>query len=496
MLGPFSEGGLWSLDRNLEAVTLAAWDILPGLLPEFATLLLIAAIAFLLQASAIEIATRSDIELNRELRVTGIANLLAGLGGGLPGYHSMSGSVLTYRLGMPIRFVGLATAAICVAALIFGSTALECLPRLAVGVILFFMGTGFLVEALGRNLIRMDRSEAGVTLLVFPVIVFAGFMAGIGVGVAAALVIFVVNYARVPVVSSALTAETYHSNVERAPAYAQIIRSAGRSVLVLKLQGYVFFGTSNRLVDLVRERFDQAPSLRFLLLDFRTVNGIDSSATASFEKLKRYAEERGFWIIYVSVQERIAEVLRRAQVYESTRPLIRAFTDADRGLEWIEDQILVAGGIAVESQNSVIAEQLSQIFPDANEAREFQSRLEAFDHCQGDIMVRQGAASDHLLIVESGRVTIALELPSGGTVRLRTMGPGTVVGEIAFYLGTPRSASVIAEADTLVYRLTRQALLDLQTSRPHVAIHFQEAMARLLAGRIVETNRLLAELNS
>ena len=71
------------------------------------------------------------------------------------------------------------------------------------------------------------------------------------------------------------------------------------------------------------------------------------------------------------------------------------------------------------------------------------------------------------------------------------MGAGTVVGELALYLGLPRSASVVADTATATYRLTAGRLGEMKRDDPQVAAMFHEFMARILAARLLDTNRLL-----
>jgi SulP family sulfate permease len=74
------------------------------------------------------------------------------------------------------------------------------------------------------------------------------------------------------------------------------------------------------------------------------------------------------------------------------------------------------------------------------------------------------------------------------------MGPGTIVGEVAFYLDVPRSASVVADLPTTGYRLTRANLDRLRAERPDLAAMFHEFIAHRLAERIAETGRLVDTL--
>lgn len=69
------------------------------------------------------------------------------------------------------------------------------------------------------------------------------------------------------------------------------LRERGEQSHVLKLQGYIFFGTGNRLLTGIRARLMDAAvrPLRFLVLDFKRVSGLDSSVLITFTKLTQYA---------------------------------------------------------------------------------------------------------------------------------------------------------------------------------------------------------------
>jgi CRP-like cAMP-binding protein len=76
-------------------------------------------------------------------------------------------------------------------------------------------------------------------------------------------------------------------------------------------------------------------------------------------------------------------------------------------------------------------------------------------------------------------------------VRLATAGEGAIVGEVAFYLGVPRSASVIAESDMVAWRFSRASLDRLRAAEPEIAARFHEGIAAMLADRPTRTNRLI-----
>ena len=123
LLGPFPENNGLSLPawRRLPP---EGWSYLVSQAPTFAAIILVSVVALLLNASGLELATRGDFDINRELRGAGIANMASGLLGGAVGFHALSASLLGFRMGANSRLIGLTAAAMCVAALLAGTSLL------------------------------------------------------------------------------------------------------------------------------------------------------------------------------------------------------------------------------------------------------------------------------------------------------------------------------------------------------------------------------------
>ncbi len=108
--------------------------------------------------------------------------------------------------------------------------------------------------------------------------------------------------------------------------------------------------------------------------------------------------------------------------------------------------------------------------------------------------MRQDDPPDDLYLVESGRVTVQMELADGQTARLLTLGAGTAVGQEELYLGGSRAASVIAETPSTVYRLSAGALHRMETDEPQLAIALHHFLARTLTERLAAIHRTLRSL--
>jgi len=89
------------------------WDGLLDQWQNFLAMTVIVVVTILLNATGLELATRRDVDFDRELRINGIANILSGLTGGMVGYLSFSRTSLNFRAGALSRLAGVWTAILC-----------------------------------------------------------------------------------------------------------------------------------------------------------------------------------------------------------------------------------------------------------------------------------------------------------------------------------------------------------------------------------------------
>jgi SulP family sulfate permease len=63
--------------------------------------------------------------------------------------------------------------------------------------------------------------------------------------------------------------------------------------------------------------------------------------------------------------------------------------------------------------------------------------------------------------VVRGNLSAHLDLGDGQTVRLRKFLPGTLMGEMAFYTGRKRSASLMADTDATIGVISGESIIRL-----------------------------------
>ena len=147
LVGPFPGGDLWPVVRRAD-LALIEWDLLRESAGTMIALTVLAGISILLNASRLEIATELEIDLDRELRATGFANLIAGTAGVTVGYLSLGESTLNDKVGARTRAPGILAALLCLLALVAGQSLLAYFPRPVLGAILSFLGFSILLDAI------------------------------------------------------------------------------------------------------------------------------------------------------------------------------------------------------------------------------------------------------------------------------------------------------------------------------------------------------------
>lgn len=468
------------------------WAVLLDQWANIGTVVVISAVSIMLTVSALESLSSRDFDINHELRVTGLANLATGLGGGMVGFHSLSISDLALRLGARNRIAGIVAALMAAAALFFGTELLGYLPRLVVGGLLASMGITILDKWLIQSWRRLPRGEYLVVPLILLTIAGLGFIEGLILGLLAALIQFVLKYSRTTVVRYALSGTDARSTVERQLDDERFLSRQGAQVLALKLRGYLFFGTAAQLSGRVRTRvMDPSEArLRYLLLDFKGVYGIDSSAAHEFRRLRLLAGQQGFTIVLTAMTPELLGRLHAGKPSEDDE-YVREFKDLDHGLEWCESQMLDARRLVQPEVPQTALQLLARQLGDDVAATDFAAYLSEVAFAPGDELIRQGAESRDLYFLEQGDVSVYIKPVTGETVRIRRTGPGTVLGELGFYLGTPRSASVVAENAGRAYRLTAASLQRMEKEHPALAAAMHRFIADLLAERLLRTTRTL-----
>jgi SulP family sulfate permease len=477
----------------LTSVKLVQWDVLYSQWYNMLAMTIVVIITILLNATGLDLATQTDADIDRELRVNGIANILSGLMGGMIGYLSISRSMLNFKAGANSRTAGYIAAALCLGATFLFTPAVSYFPRPVLAGLLIFLGLSMLREWIWDAYFKLQLFEYEMILAILLLIVLQGLITGIGFGLLIASIFFVYSYSRTSCIANTFNSATHFSNKERALDQTAMLKAQGVHARTLVLQGYIFFGTSNEIVDTCRKHIEEE-QLEYLLLDFRRVQGLDASAVSSFFKLEQLCRRYKTLLLLSSLRPELIKELERTKFLPNK--YIHVKDDLDRGLEWIEEDILDSAptvmNFANPMQSIALAERdLRRILESQFSAEALDILIEACETMKMEAnkpLFKKGDRSDALYFLERGELTVLLQLDGGNSKRLRSFGPGTVVGEMGLFTGSPRSADVVTSQPSRVRKLTAENLALLEQHHPNVVIEFDRFLIRLMSGRIAAAN--------
>lgn len=481
LLGPFPQQRLWQ-PLGLTDLTLVEWEAIGSQIPQIATAVLMSTIALLLNSSGLELAIGREISPNRELRAAGIGNLLAGAIGGLVGFQQLSLSVMSHKVAGASRLAGLLAAGICAIVLVLGASMLSFFPKIVLGGLVCYLGLSFLVDTIFVARDSLPSADYGVMVLILIISATIGFMEAVAVGLLAAVGLFIVNYSGTDVVRDEQTGRTLQSRVTRSPELCRRLDEAGERIVIMRLQGFIFFGTADTLYSRIRGRLEgqRAVPLNYLILDFRDVTGIDSTARMSFVRMIELARRQSLTLVFTSSSAGLEKQVAARDVRSEE---IHFFDQLDQGLEWCEEQLLASAtpGKRVTDRRQ---DELARRLGGPGTMQRLLAHFERMEVEEGDVLMRQGEPSDMIFLMESGQITAYREKEDGSRERLQTMRDWNVVGEVGFFLETRRTATVIAERRGVLYRASRPMLAKMRDSDPDIAVVLHRLIIELLAERV------------
>jgi sulfate permease, SulP family len=485
MVGPFAT------DRLLEPWTYRAlagggadwWAILRQS-GSIATAVLVAAIACFANVAKVELMLDRDLEADEELRAAGITSVVAGPVGGIPSSHAPMLTSLAGKVRPRAREVGLVAALVLAATTLFGGRLIDLIPKFVVGGILIYLGLTFIVEWLVDAWRDLSLGEYVVVLAIFGTIAARGYLDGVIAGLIAAVFLFAFNYSRIEVIRQVEFGRTYRSNVERSAADRLALEPLADRVMVIRVNGFVFFGVANSLIERIRTRV-RSGELRFLLIDLRRATGMDSSALLAFQKVAQLADATGFELVFSEAPEAIRAKLAAGGIVPA-EGVVRFEPDLDRALEHCEEGLLadlhrVAAPDAAGDPLAGLPDRLRGYF-------------ERETVPAGTVLIHQGAQADDLFVLASGRLQVEATSPEGTRMRLSSASSGVMVGEVAWYLGGQRTADVIAETECEVLRLSRASMERMEREEPELAVALHRRLAEGLAERTSDAMRVFDAL--
>ena len=202
-------------------------------------------LAILLNSAAIEEETERDVEFDQELRTVGTGNVFSGLVGGFVGFSSVGKTMLCYHLGGK-HFSGVFAVAYYVGFWFLFYLVGRFVPLPVLGSFICAIGLELLLEQTWHMRKKVSTEEMIEIISLLFVMVFS-FVGGFALGMFIALVSFTAKYTSTPVIKSVLNGDEYQGSATRSKETRAFLHRYASEVITLRLQGFVFFFTAEKL---------------------------------------------------------------------------------------------------------------------------------------------------------------------------------------------------------------------------------------------------------
>ncbi len=477
---------------GLDVLQLIDWSYVLSAVPLMLAASGLSTIGMLLTTSGLSLKTRTEVDVSHELRSQGIANIALGMFGGLAGFVTVGATVLASRFGVSRLAASVPGALVILLGIVFAGPIVSYMPNFLLAGIIIYAGLDLLLEWVYESRRRLPLVEWYLILLILFVIIFAGILNGIIAGIGLSVAMFVYNYAKLPIIRLRGSVHDMRSNVERSSEDTELLGQHGKAAEIFALQGYLFFATVKVIVDQVRDRAEESgKELRFVVMDFANVSGCDSAAVSAFSSILNLASKHGFVLLFAGIPPHVMRLFELSQAIFIDADLVKTLPDLDHAIEYCEESIISQKGQARAADSSDALSFLRAAIGEDKALTDFARTFECIDMKKGEYLIRRGEAADDVFVVLSGRVRVQIELPDGRALRLRTMTPGAIVGDIAFYTGQRRTADVVLDEDSTVMRLSAADLRKIEETNGALAAQIHRLFAKTLAEKLILANNVI-----
>lgn len=254
-----------------------------------------------------------QVDIDQESVAQGLANTGAGLFQGMPVSTSLSASSLNDHSGARTGLASLTSGLTVLLTLLVLAPLFSILPKPVLAALIIeavVMGMINIPEL--RRLFRVQRFDFWVAIAAIVGTLAFGVLAGVVIGIGLSLVwlIAVATHPSIPALARKPNSQIFrdvdeHPDDERVPG-----------LVVIRMDGGLFFATSDALEDRVREIIHTNPNLTGIVLDCAGINFIDSQGSAKLGDVVSLTGESGITLRLARLKPSVGATLERDGVLQ------------------------------------------------------------------------------------------------------------------------------------------------------------------------------------
>ena len=444
-----------------------------------------------------------------ELKGQGIGNILAGIILGMPSAGSEARGVSNYNAGGRTRSSAIIHS-LSLLLIIFGlGHYLTFVPEVVLYALLIHTGLVMTLPLfrLGLNIclsclrnpnesIQDCIKDIIQTFVVVTVMLFTAYWvslsASIVAGFATASMLFIYEMMK-NTHYNVIECDHYHSKKVRTQDAMDILKKHGKGIKIIELEGAIFFGTADRLREMV-EQLRQATD--YIILDFRRVTEVDITGAQVIKNATKNNQNISFSLSHIRLGDDTYQALCSVGLIGQNG--LSWFDNSDTALEQIEQRLLTQFLPQEEEVDTFTLSEMSILQTlTAVQLEMIEPLMKIKTFTQAEVLYQEGNQADELYFLKKGEVSIwvsqlnqeervDVSLPK---IRRITLTQGSILGEMAFFDDEVYHVDAIANTEVEVYVLSKESFEKLLENDPKLAHKFMLSICQYLSKRLRETTK-------
>lgn len=271
----------------------------------------------------------------------------------------------------------------------------------------------------------------------------------------------------------------------------EILDKVNHKIHVYELQGDLFFNSVEQLCRKLTEKHEQESHI---ILDVRSIDQIETSILPLLTSLREILLANQKHLFIAGKFSKLYEVFYKSLAW----PKDAFFDTVEDALEWCENYLLAAHSIPSKKTEKMPLEEIDITTNlSKSELKVLRSMITEIHYAAGETIIKEGFPPSELFMLAAGVASIHFQPTSSASrKRIGALSPGITFGELCLFNGGKRTASVIAESESICYVLPITKFEKL--AKTHSSLHSKLLInvGQVLSDRIRHINEELKILSS
>jgi len=281
-----------------------------------------------MRVAGVEGSTGVVMDVNSELRWTGITNVLVGIFGGVLGSVSPGLTAFNQAAGSTDCKAALVTAVLTLLLWLTGLPVMNILPRFLLAGILMNLGLGMIIDWMFNSFDKVGFFGLVVVYIEVGSAVFFGLLPGVTVGIIVSCIGVWLLLFQTPVLKYHVSAQSFKSYVRYSREEERLLRDARRQVHIFGLEGYLSGGPTAKAGNYIEELVGKDDVL-YVILDLSACQGHNSGACYVLCRLATFLKKHAT-LVYSGVSP---DMKHRLKAFGSNEEYFDCVEDAVKGCE-------------------------------------------------------------------------------------------------------------------------------------------------------------------